>query len=141
MTERVSSAYSAKCRLEREKRIHPWPSSKLCISKAFHIFATGKTSPISDWLRVVCAEVNRRVGRGVGVIGLCLTGGLALVLIAEPAVVTAVFAVIESPDPNHDIGKGAHAVLTKEYRDDPGQPTFAAYQRVVDFLRTQMGRA
>jgi dienelactone hydrolase len=182
---------------------------KLCVSKEFHFFATGKTSPISNWLRGVCSEINRRVdGRGVGVVGLCLTGGLALVLIAEPAVVTAVssepaipfpahpgykadlgiseedlsasrartesenrrvlalrfssdalcttqrftrlsralgqqvdFVVIQSPDPEHNIRKTAHAVLTKEYSDEPDHPTFAAYQRVVDFLRTQMSRA
>jgi dienelactone hydrolase len=62
-----------------------------CLRREFHLFAIGATSPIATWLRAACAEVNRRVGGdGVAIVGLCLTGGLALVLIADPTTTTAV---------------------------------------------------
>jgi dienelactone hydrolase len=45
---------------------------------------------------------------------------------------------ILSPDPAHGIGTHAHAVLTEELRDTPNHPTWAAFERVIDFLSAQL---
>lgn len=42
---------------------------------------------------------------------------------------------IASPDAGHGIKADAHSVLTEELSDAPGHPTWAAFQRVMDFLR------
>lgn len=59
----------------------------LCIRREFHVFARGRESPIGAWFRALAAEVSAREGGGaIGVIGMCLTGGFALAMMAEPAV-------------------------------------------------------
>jgi dienelactone hydrolase len=63
----------------------------LCIRAEFHAFARGRESPIGAWFRALAAEVSAREGgAGIGVIGMCLTGGFALAMMAEPAVLGGV---------------------------------------------------
>ena len=65
----------------------------LCVRREIALFAADRTSPIVVWLKALCREVHRRAGepaRGVGVIGMCLTGNFALSLIAEPSVFASV---------------------------------------------------
>jgi dienelactone hydrolase len=38
----------------------------------------------------------------------------------------------------HDIPRAAHSVLTEHFVDEPGHPTRAALDRVLDFFRTQL---
>lgn len=65
----------------------------LCVSREFMLFADGKTSPIVDWLRAVARVAHQECGgRGVGVIGMCLTGNFALSMAVEPAVLAPVMA-------------------------------------------------
>jgi len=63
----------------------------LCLRKEFRLLATHRSSPIVDWLRLLCRDVrqSRRVS-GVGVIGMCLTGNFAISLIADDSVIAAV---------------------------------------------------
>lgn len=68
-------------------------AAKVCISREFTVFATGKSSPIVDWLReLATAEHQRCGGPGVGAIGMCLTGGFALAMMVEPAVIAPVLS-------------------------------------------------
>ena len=63
----------------------------LCLRKEFNVFAGEKSSPIVDWLRLLCREVcHSRGADGVGVIGMCLTGNFAISLIADDSVLAAV---------------------------------------------------
>ena len=63
----------------------------LCIRREFHAFARGRESPIGTWFRALVAEVSsREAGAMVGVVGMCLTGGFALALMAEPSVIGGV---------------------------------------------------
>lgn len=63
----------------------------LCIRREFNMFARGRQSPISAWMRALVAEVSSREGGArVGVVGMCLTGSFALALMAEDAVRAAV---------------------------------------------------
>ena len=45
---------------------------------------------------------------------------------------------IVSPDPGQHVSAAAHSVLTNELSDDPGHPTWAAFERVVAFLHTNL---
>lgn len=66
---------------------------RLCLSRQFALFAAHGPSRVTDWLRALCRHVHERCpGPGVGVVGLCLTGGFVLTALLEPAVLAAVAA-------------------------------------------------
>jgi dienelactone hydrolase len=63
----------------------------LCVSREFTLFAAGRPSPVTDWLRDLAHVAHAECGGpGVGVIGLCLTGGFALAMSADPLVIAPV---------------------------------------------------
>ena len=63
----------------------------LCISREFTILAASRSSPVVDWLKALTRQAHQECGgRGVGVIGMCLTGGFALSMAVDPAVVASV---------------------------------------------------
>lgn len=65
----------------------------LCVSREINLFASGRSSPIVEWLKNLCREAHRECGgEGVGVIGMCLTGGFALSMAVDPAVLAPVLA-------------------------------------------------
>jgi len=67
--------------------------SAVCISREFSVFASGRTSPIVRWLRSLAAcEHERCGGPGVGVVGMCFTGGFALAMAADPRVLVPVLS-------------------------------------------------
>jgi dienelactone hydrolase len=92
---------------------------KLCVSKEFTTFATGRTSPIAVWLRALARDLRSQLaraggstgqgstgqgstgqgstgqgstGQGVGVVGMCFSGGFALAMMVDDAVVAPVVA-------------------------------------------------
>lgn len=66
---------------------------RACVSKEFTLWATGQNSPITDWLRHLAQDVHARCGGpGVGAIGMCLTGGFALAMMVEEAVIAPVLS-------------------------------------------------
>src|SRR5262245_42608161 len=49
--------------------------ARACISREFHVLASGRSSPITIWLRALCRHAHAECGgRGIGAIGMCLTG-------------------------------------------------------------------
>jgi dienelactone hydrolase len=62
--------------------------SHLCVSHEISLFAENEDSPLTVWLRALARDIRSRcpAGRGVGVIGLCLTGGFAINLMIEDVV-------------------------------------------------------
>jgi dienelactone hydrolase len=64
-----------------------------CVSKEFAAFALGRTAPITDWLRALARHAHEVCGGpGVGAVGMCFTGGFALGMLAEPAVIAPVLS-------------------------------------------------
>ena len=67
--------------------------ARVCISREFTVLAVGQTSPVTGWLRDLARELHEELGGpGVGALGMCLTGGFALAMMVEPAVVAPVLA-------------------------------------------------
>src|SRR5260221_5443316 len=63
----------------------------LCISREFTIFAANQSSPVTDWLKRLARQAHQECGgRGVGVIGMCVSGGFALSVGVDPAVMAPV---------------------------------------------------
>ena len=66
-------------------------TAELCISSEFKVLATGGGSPIVNWLRALCRRLKSEAGvKGVGVIGMCLTGNFAISLMADDAILAPV---------------------------------------------------
>lgn len=64
-----------------------------CVSREFTTWATKRTSPAISWCRALAgAEHERCGGPGVGVVGMCLTGGFALGMMVDPSVTAPVLS-------------------------------------------------
>ena len=73
---------------------------KACVSKEFSAFATRKTAPVSDWLRALARYSHSSFGGpGVGVVGMCFTGGFALGMMADESVIAPVLSQPSLPLP------------------------------------------
>ena len=67
--------------------------NRICISKEFTVFATGKSSRVVTWLRALAAaEHERNGGPGVGVVGMCYMGGFALAMAVDGHVLAPVLS-------------------------------------------------
>ena len=74
--------------------------ARLCVSSEFRAFAVGVHRPISDFLRAVASDLAQRTpGSGVGVIGMCFTGGFALALAVDESVRASVLSQPGMPFP------------------------------------------
>ncbi|NUS13060.1 MAG: dienelactone hydrolase [Streptomyces sp.] len=74
--------------------------AKVCVSAEFRAFATGAKRPFADYLRALARDVAARTpGPGVGVIGMCFTGGFALAAAVEDVVLAPVLSQPALPFP------------------------------------------
>jgi dienelactone hydrolase len=74
--------------------------ARLCVTAEFRAFAVNAQRPITAYLRAVAADLAARTpGRGVGVIGMCFTGGFALATAVEPSVLAPVLSQPATPFP------------------------------------------
>ncbi len=81
-----------------------------CVSREFSAFALKKTSPVTVWLRrLAAAEHERCGGPGVGVVGMCFTGGFALAMMVDDVVLAPVLSQPSLPFP-----------LSKKFKADVG---------------------
>ena len=64
-----------------------------CVSREFTVLAAGQSSPVTKWLRALAAREHERCGGpGVGVVGMCFTGGFALAMAVDAVVIAPVLA-------------------------------------------------
>ena len=97
---------------------------RLCVSSEFRAFAIGAHRPITDYLRAVAADLATRTpGAGVGVIGMCFTGGFALATAVDDSVLASVLSQPSAPFPT-----------SRARRIDPGMSP-SEFDRVTE--RTQ----
>ena len=67
--------------------------TRACISKEFNVLAAKASSPITNYLRALCRETHKELGgKGVGAIGMCLTGNFALSLMVDESVMAPVLS-------------------------------------------------
>src|SRR3569833_3559798 len=67
--------------------------ARVCISREFKLLAAHESSPVTDWLRALVRHAHAEAGgKGVGAIGMCLTGNFALALMLEPAMMAPVLS-------------------------------------------------
>ncbi|KAB7648586.1 dienelactone hydrolase family protein [Polymorphobacter fuscus] len=70
----------------------------ICVRREFNIWRGGRSSPIVDWLRALARYAHAECGGpGVGAIGMCFTGGFALAMMTEPAVIAPVLSQPSMP--------------------------------------------
>jgi dienelactone hydrolase len=75
-------------------------TARLCVSAEFRAFALGATRPFTAWLRALAADLAERTpGPGVGVVGMCFTGGFALAAAVDASVRASVLSQPASPMP------------------------------------------
>jgi dienelactone hydrolase len=66
---------------------------RVCVSKEFNLFGLRRQSPVTDWLRALGRhEHERSGGPGIGVVGMCLTGGFGLAMMADDWVLAPVLS-------------------------------------------------
>ena len=71
-----------------------------CIAREFSCFALKRTSPITSWLRQLAKSEHERCGGpGVGVVGMCFTGGFALGMMVDEFVLAPVLSQPSQPFP------------------------------------------
>ncbi|ALG84276.1 dienelactone hydrolase family protein [Gordonia phthalatica] len=66
---------------------------KVCVSREFTVFATGKSSPVVVWLRALARHAHAECGGpGVGAIGMCVSGGFALAMAVDDTLLAPVLS-------------------------------------------------
>jgi dienelactone hydrolase len=74
--------------------------ARACVSKEFAVLALNRTSPVTVWLRALARSEHERCGGpGVGVVGMCLTGGFALAMMVDDVVLAPVLSQPSLPFP------------------------------------------
>ena len=99
--------------------------ARVCVSAEFGAFATDAERPVARYVRALAANLAARTpGPGVGVIGMCFSGGFALAAAVEERVLAPVLSQPSVPMP-----------LGAARRADPGvseQELAAVVQRTRD---------
>jgi dienelactone hydrolase len=74
--------------------------AKACITREFAAFARNADRPIAEYVRALARQLYAEAGGpGVGVVGMCFTGGFALASAVEPAVLAPVGSQPSVPFP------------------------------------------
>jgi dienelactone hydrolase len=84
--------------------------ARACVAREFLALATNAERPVARYLRALARDLNERTpGKGVGVIGMCFTGGFALAAAVDDSVLAPVMSQPSVPLP-----------ITPARRRDPG---------------------
>jgi len=95
-----------------------------CVSREFATFATGRTSPVTSWLRALAAAEHERCGGpGVGAVGMCFTGGFALGMAVDERLLAPVLSQPSVPFPisaahRRDLGVSAEDLAAVKAREE-----------------------
>lgn len=99
----------------------------LCMRREFRIFEKNASSPVVDWLRALCRDLCTRHGvKGVGTIGMCLTGNFAISLLADESVLAGVASQPSMPIRDQSaLHMSPAEVASIKIRIDATQPAMA----------------
>ena len=96
-----------------------------CMRREFNLFESNRASPVVDWLKALCRSV-RGAHKGVGVIGMCLTGNFAISLMGDDSVLAAVSSQPSMPLMKADqLHMSADDIATVRKRIDATAPMHA----------------
>jgi len=127
-----------------------------CVSREFTVLATGRSSPVIDWLRALAAsEHDRCGGPGVGAVGMCFTGGFALAMATDERILVPVLSQPSMPlgltskqKCSIDISRGELETVKKRCADEGLEVVGLRFRsdRLVpaerfEFLRRELGDA
>jgi dienelactone hydrolase len=74
--------------------------ARACITREFQAFARRADRPVAEYVRALARDLHGRAGGpGVGVVGMCFTGGFALAMAVDPVVVAPVLSQPSMPFP------------------------------------------
>jgi dienelactone hydrolase len=74
--------------------------ARACVAREFMAFATNAERPVARYLRALARDLNEHTpGKGVGVIGMCFTGGFALAAAVDDSVLAPVMSQPSVPMP------------------------------------------
>jgi dienelactone hydrolase len=80
-----------------------------CVSREFATWALNRTSPVIEWLRALARDLHEQAGgKGVGAVGMCLTGGFALAMAVDDDLLAPVLSQPSMPMP---LGKARSRAL------------------------------
>jgi dienelactone hydrolase len=83
--------------------------SGACVSREFATWALNRTSPVVEWLRALARDLHEQAGgKGIGAVGMCLTGGFALAMAVDDNLLAPVLSQPSMPMP---LGKARSAAL------------------------------
>jgi len=105
--------------------------SAACVSREFSAFALRRTSPITVWLRALARSGHQECGGpGVGVVGMCFTGGFALAMMVDDTVLAPVLSQPSLPFPvtrshRRDLGVSDHDLQRAKQRAAEGSASSA----------------
>ena len=117
---------------------------KACMSAEFRAFAADDSSPVTAWLRALARHAHAECGGpGVGAIGMCFTGGFALTMMLEPAMLAPVLSQPSLPlDDPAGVDITADELAAVRRRLDADDLTALAYRFEGDtFCTAQRFRA
>jgi len=90
-------------------------ASAICMRREFFVWAKDRSSPVVDWLKALARQAHADCGgKGVGAVGMCFTGGFALAMMTEPAMVAPVLSQPSLPMVAGDKGRAGAIGLTRE---------------------------
>jgi dienelactone hydrolase len=97
--------------------------ARLCVSAEFRVFATDARRPVADYLRALARDLAARTpGPGVGVIGMCFTGGFALATAVDEVVLAPVLSQPSVPFPLGSARRRDPGVSEEEFAAVAGRP-------------------
>jgi dienelactone hydrolase len=100
--------------------------ARACVAREFMGLATNANRPVAQYLRALARDLNEKTpGPGVGVIGMCFTGGFALAAAVDESVLAPVLSQPSVPFP-----------ITPAQRRDPGLSE-SELQVVIDRTRNE----
>ena len=92
--------------------------TRICISREFRCFSANESSPITTWLRALCVQKIQPAsnGRGIGAIGMCLTGGFVLCLMISDLMLAPVICQPGLPFGSTAAQRAALGVSTVDFQ-------------------------